>query len=94
MAATRRGSSSNRSDLVVSVFGIVNDWMSDRGSHFKNELIQSISESLKSSHHFTLAYCPRSNGTVEVVMRELLRASRALLSEFQLPNIADLVYYL
>lgn len=69
-----------------SVFGVVSDWVSDRGSHFKNELVRQISEVLKSSHHFTLAYCPWSNGTVEVVCRELLRASRALLSEFQLPQ--------
>lgn len=37
-------------------------------------------------YHFTTAYCPWANGTVEVVCRELLRATRALLSEFQLPS--------
>lgn len=31
-----------------------------------------------------MAYCPWSNGNVEVVFRELLRAIRALLAEFQL----------
>lgn len=67
-------------------FGVPQTWVSDRGSHFKNELIRLLRESTKGSHHFTLAYCPWSNGSVEVVCRELLRATRALLSEFQLPQ--------
>ncbi len=68
-----------------SSFGIVEQWVSDRGSHFANELISKLRAKVKSEHHFTLAYCPWSNGTVEVVMRELLRALRALLSEYQMP---------
>jgi hypothetical protein len=34
---------------------------------------------------FTLAYCPWSNGTVEVVNRETLRVFRALFSELKIP---------
>lgn len=67
-----------------AAFGVVTQWVSDRGSHFKNELVDLLRESLKANHRFTIAYCPSSNGTVEVVNRELLRATRALLSEFQL----------
>lgn len=67
-------------------FGVVSNWVSDRGSHFKNMLVKKLREELKSDHHFTLAYCPWSNGTVEVVCRELIRTTRALLSEFQLPR--------
>eukprot|EP00171_Calliarthron_tuberculosum_P021340 IDg21340t1 len=79
-----------------SSFGVVRNWVSDRGSHFKNELIRILKESLQGHHHFTLAYCPWSNGTVEVVCRELLRALRALLSEFKLsakrwPSVFPLV---
>ena len=79
-----------------STFGVVTQWVSDRGSHFKNELVRLLREKLKSSHNFTLAYCPWSNGTVEVVCRELLRVIRALLSEFQLhqscwPSIMPIV---
>ena len=48
--------------------------------------MRSLREQTVGSHHFTLAYCPRSNGTVEVVCRELLRATRALLSELKLPQ--------
>lgn len=79
-----------------SVFGVVHRWVSDRGPHFRNEVIKNIRESTKSDHHFTLAYCPWSNGTVEVVCRELLKSTRALLSEFQLsprswPSVIPLV---
>ena len=35
-------------------------------------------------HHFTLAYCPWSNGTIEVVNRVLVRIFRSLLSELKL----------
>jgi len=68
-----------------STFGTVIQWVSDRGSHFKNEVIQELRERLHCTHHFTLAYCPWSNGSVEVVCRELIRTMRALVSEFQIP---------
>jgi len=68
-----------------SAFGTVVQWVSDRGSHFKNEVVKELRERLHCSHHFTLAYCPWSNGSVEVVCRELIRTMRALSSEYQLP---------
>ena len=67
-----------------SCFGTVKQWVSDRGSHFKNEVVRSLREKSNSSHHFTLAYTPWTNGTIEVVCRELLRTLRVLTSEFQL----------
>jgi len=68
-----------------ATFGTVQHWVSDRGSHFKNSLIHLIRDRIRGRHHFTLAYCPWSNGTVEVVCRELLKCMRALMSELQLP---------
>jgi hypothetical protein len=62
--------------------------VSDRGSHFKNEVVRALREQTRGLHHFTLAYFPWSNGTVERVCRELLRETRALLSEFKLPDEA------
>lgn len=47
-----------------------------------------VPEKLKSSHHVTSPYCPPSNGTFEVVCREVLRATRAVLSELQLTGHA------
>lgn len=68
-----------------AAFSPVPQWVSDQGTHFKNEIITLLKSKFRSMHHFTLPYCPWSNGTVEVVCRELQRALRALLSEFNLP---------
>lgn len=53
-------------NLVFS-FDTVRNSVSDRGSHFGNELVNKLQEATIFEHHFTLAYCPWSNGTVEVV---------------------------
>lgn len=67
-------------------FGVSRCWISDQGSHFKNKLMERVSEALKAQHHFTLPYCPWSNRSVKAVCRELLKTIRALLSEFQHPR--------
>lgn len=61
-------------------------FMSDGPTHFKNETIRLLTKGLHSRHHFTLPYCPWSNGAVERLGRELLRISRALLSKTQFPK--------
>ena len=43
-----------------------------------------LAKKLRVDHKFSLPYCPWSNGTVDVVCRELVRSTRALLSEAQL----------
>ena len=68
----------------LGVFGSM-DWVvTDQGSHFKNVLIKRLTDESRVHHHFTTAYCPWANGTVERVCREVLRACRALLSEWKL----------
>ena len=67
-----------------SMFGVVPNWNSDQGSHFKNKLMDNLNRELHAHHHFTTPYNPQSNGTVESVCREFLRTARALLSEFRL----------
>lgn len=66
-------------------FGVCRTWVSDQGTHFKNKVIEALQHALGAHHHFTTARCPWANGTVEVVMREVLRCCRALLSEWRLP---------
>ena len=68
-----------------AAFGVVLRWVSDRGSHFKNEVVAKLREQNRATHRFTLAYAPWSNGTVEVVNREVLRVLRALCSELRIP---------
>lgn len=64
-------------------FGCVMQWVTDRGSHFRNQVIGSLRKALGGDHHFTTAYCPWANGTLEVVNRLLLRCMRVLLSEMK-----------
>jgi hypothetical protein len=47
-------------------------------------VINGVRRALRSRHHFTTAYSPSANWTVERACKEVLRASRALLSEFRL----------
>ncbi|KAF0774600.1 hypothetical protein AaE_001700 [Aphanomyces astaci] len=67
-----------------AVFGICYEWVSDQGTHFKNQIVAELQHSLGAHHHFTTARCPWANGTVEVMMRHLLRLFRACLSEWQM----------
>lgn len=91
LVPTKEATAEVTADSLISwfsAFGVVTKWVSDRGTHFKNELVKLLKNEVKAEHHFTLAYCPWSNGTVEVVCRELIRATRAILSEYQLPQSA------
>uniref|UniRef100_H3H555 Reverse transcriptase n=1 Tax=Phytophthora ramorum TaxID=164328 RepID=H3H555_PHYRM len=62
-------------------FGVVHQWVSDQGAHFRNQVVERLQRALGAHHHFTTAYTPWANGTVEVVNREVLKSVKALLSE-------------
>jgi IS30 family transposase len=79
-----------------AAFGVAKTWVSDRGSHFKNRVMDGVRKALRTQHHFTTAYSPWANGTAERACREVLRAVRALLSAFRLgtrewPVVAKIV---
>ena len=68
--------SPERTDHVVIVhalvdwykrFGIAETRVCDKGSHFKNKVVAELNHILKTKHHFTTEYSPKSNGTVEKV---------------------------
>ncbi|KAF0731194.1 hypothetical protein Ae201684_011457 [Aphanomyces euteiches] len=67
-----------------TTFGYVHTWVSDSGSHFKNEVIDKLRKAAGAHHHFATAYCPWANGTVEVVNRLILRVVKTLTSELKL----------
>jgi Integrase zinc binding domain len=46
------------------VFGVVLLLISDRDSHFKNEVVQRVQMELRAKHHFTTANCTWSNSTI------------------------------
>lgn len=66
-----------------AAFGAPKQLMSDGPSHFKNDTLRLLAKGLRSPHHFTLPYCPWSNGAIERLGKELLRVARSLLSELQ-----------
>ena len=68
----------------ISTFGSF-DWLvTDQGTHFTSTLIKELIEETRARHHFTTAYCPWANGTVERVCQEVLRTTTALLLEMRL----------
>src|SRR5438445_11074691 len=43
--------------------------LTDRGSHFNNEMIRELTEKFKVKHGFSLPYHPKTNGLVEIICR-------------------------
>lgn len=79
----------------IGTFGLMDVWVSDQASHFKNKVMKALAEDFAIKHRFVVAYPPWANGTVEICMREVLRTFHALLSEFKLapkdwPSIVNL----
>lgn len=68
----------------IRSFGAMTHWVSDQGSHFKNEVMEKLAHDYRISHNFTVAYSPWVNGTVEAVMRSVQAATRSLLTELKL----------
>ena len=68
----------------IGCFGSMRYLVTDQGSHFKNVLLRSLVEEARTQHHFVTAYCPWVNESVERMCREVLRACKALLSEWSL----------
>jgi len=84
---------SERTDRAVVVhalvdwykrFGVAETHVRDKDSHFKNKVVAELNDILKTKHHFTTAYSPKSNGTVERVNREIMKVLRSLVSEFKI----------
>jgi hypothetical protein len=66
------------------VIGVVPIWISDRGSHFKNEVARRVQKERKAKNHFITANCQWSNGTIESACKQVIRAFRAVLSELKM----------
>lgn len=71
--------------MWISSYGLFEWLVTDQGTHFTSKLMKLLNEELHTKYHFTEAYCPWANGTIERVCREVLRATKALLSEMKLP---------
>ena len=68
-------------------YGVAYAWVSDQGSHFKNQVIAEVARlNLVPVHHFVVAYSPWANGSVERGNREILGLLRILLMEMGYPS--------
>lgn len=92
-------SSGNAASAIIDwvvVFGAPKSFISDVPTHFKNNTPRRVSKDFKFPLHFTLPYCPSSNGAIKRLGMELLRVLRAVVSELQMytdewPEIFPLV---
>jgi transposase InsO family protein len=81
-------------DMVVAlqqwfaIFGIVPNWMSDQGPHYKNQVTEKLRRIYGAAHHFSPAHCPWSNGTVEFIMRSIRKTIQAMRVELRVDEDA------
>ena len=68
-----------------AAFSISRRWVSDQGTNSKCVIIAELQRALGAVHRFTTPHCHWANGSIECVMRHLLKCTRALLSEWRLP---------
>lgn len=57
-------------------------WVSNTATHFKNRALRLLAETLRVSHHFAVVNSPWTNGTVECILREIVRTFKTLLKEW------------
>uniref|UniRef100_H3H597 Integrase catalytic domain-containing protein n=1 Tax=Phytophthora ramorum TaxID=164328 RepID=H3H597_PHYRM len=74
-----------------SRFGIPPVWVSDNGTHFKNEVVAELSRRLRTQQTFTPAYSPWVNGSIERVNRDILQVVRAMILSYKI-SYKDWVY--
>ena len=55
--------------------------MSDTALHFKNRVMKTLEGALRMEHRFAVPNLPWLNGTCERMMREVVRALKAILQE-------------
>jgi hypothetical protein len=54
-----------------AVFAVELLWISDKSSHFKNEVVRRVQNELKSKNHFTTTNCLVSNGIIESACKQV-----------------------
>lgn len=68
----------------LSSFDCMDSLLTDQGMHFVTSLMSNLTKSDHVRHHFTMAYSPWAHGKVRRLCKELIRMSKALLSEWKL----------
>ena len=70
----------------MSIYGPPQILVSDTGSHFKNEMMNTLSEHCGFKQRFAIAYSPWTNGTVERCVQEVVKTLKAILNERKEPT--------
>ena len=63
---------------IISRFGCPKSLTSDRGTHFINDTIKSLLESIMIQHHKIISYHPQANGTVVSFKKILEKALKRI----------------
>eukprot|EP00924_Labyrinthula_sp_SR-Ha-C_P002993 snap_masked-scaffold_58-processed-gene-0.46-mRNA-1 protein AED:0.71 eAED:0.71 QI:0/-1/0/1/-1/1/1/0/239 len=58
--------------------------ITDNGSHFSNNLLETLSNKIGFEQTFSIAYSPWTNGSVETINTTILRCIRNLVSQYRL----------
>ena len=58
-------------EKIICRYGYSTKILSDRGSHFKNQMIEKLMEKFQIKHLFSTPYHPQTNGLVERYNRTL-----------------------
>ena len=67
--------------MWVARYGKPRYLMSDRGSHFLNQVVDELSKFYNCTHHFTLPYCPWAHGSIETVAKTMKPLYKITLKE-------------
>ena len=84
---------------VICRYGCIESLQSDNGSHFANDIIRCLTETLRVRHHFSTPYYPQSNGRVERVvgtLKAMLKrtvAAAAVVAPLAASDPADIKVY-
>jgi hypothetical protein len=80
--ATKTADAQTTADILYNqifcVFGPPAEILSDRGSHFRNEIIKNLCETVGVKHKFSTPYHPQTNGLVEHFNGVLVQILRKL----------------
>jgi transposase InsO family protein len=72
-------------------FGTPQCWVSDSGTHFKNQVLTKLSKQLQAEQDIIVAYSPWINGSIERVNRDILQVMRVMIKELKL-NVNEWPY--
>jgi len=66
-----------------SLFGRSEIYVSDQASYFLSETMKLFSQKMNTRQHYITAYAHYSNGSIEIINREIISLFRALISELR-----------